>query len=1139
MKIDALKIHGFKSFADAVEMPIGGGITGIVGPNGCGKSNLIESFRWAMGETAPSRVRADGMDDVIFGGTDLRPPRSTAEVVVVIDNAERLAPVDFNNDDKLEVSRKIVRGDGTSYKVNGKAARARDVQILFKDAGVGAGSSALVSQGKVASIINAKPSERRVILEEAAGVTGITARKKEAESKLRATEHNLERAEDLERGLSDQLQSLRSQARKARRRKDIDGLIRAAEAQVFLVRWNSSSARVEQCDIAFKSNEETIKELMIGHMSAEAALVDAEKANGPLIEARINAETAFALAKAKVETVRKEAQAARNALSAAQRAIERTRADLEREKASIGNSGDEYEDLKDRKAQIEDGKNYDSVLIEEASLSVEEARETLVAVSLKVQAMSEALSVSKTERSAVERRLSDTKGRLTAVQMKLSAGNQKILDMKTKLDALPSVGEDITVLSNAVASLDDMVAVLTDDLSSFVDDETVARTNHGMTTTKIKVVQSELVGLRDGQPEENTAGSRIDVQDGYEKAFAAALSDGLGAGLGVGEQRWWEVAAARIDHPIGSKPLKAFGKVPPEVDAAVSAVGIMAVEDITVKVVADLKPGQSIVTLAGDLVRWDGYRTREGDGAAEAIRRAARLRALEQELHELTSRLDRDVEALNVASGKVASKKAELEDARGLSKARRSELEQARSKLAATERERLELQTKIETALVSQGEYAEQVEIEQDVLIEIEEMLGALPDPKAEEELLRAGKADQSKLNGKYEAARTELDKVKRDAEARVLQLQNIDQQMSDFDKRLLAAKDRVKELEARFAEANLEVEDLAILSGQGPELEAGAIADLEETSIKHEDAVVRAAEADLRLSEARMAAKDADAALSVRKEDRARLLAEVKASQEATQELTREILNRLSCEPSALHKASGLNEGEDPADLSTCEARVQRLTRERDAIGVVNLLAEKQVEEVEQQLGTANKQRDELREAVKRLRGTIAEFDREARERLTESFALIDGFFRELFTKLFTGGHAHLSLSGSEDILEAGLEIFACPPGKKLQTMSLMSGGEQALTALALVFAAFLIRPAPVCVLDEVDAALDDANIDRFCSMIEDLAGKNTTRFLVITHRELTMSRCHRLFGVTMMEKGVSKLTSLDMEAAIRLVQE
>ena len=290
MKINKIKIAGFKSFANPVEVDILDGITGIVGPNGCGKSNLIESMRWAMGETSAKRLRGDAMDDVIFGGTEIRPPRKYAEVSLYMENPERLGPPEFKNIPEMIVSRRIDRGDGSKYKVNGNTVRAKDVQVLYKDAGMGAGSSALVSQGMVAAIINAKPVGRRNLLEEAAGVAGLSSRKHEAELRLRGTEENLEKAEVTERGLNDQVSSLRRQARAAKRRREIDGMIRSAEAMMFLVRRNEIEEKMEKSSTAQNENEKKVEDALVSQLQNEKSLKEMEDDAAPLLEKKISAE---------------------------------------------------------------------------------------------------------------------------------------------------------------------------------------------------------------------------------------------------------------------------------------------------------------------------------------------------------------------------------------------------------------------------------------------------------------------------------------------------------------------------------------------------------------------------------------------------------------------------------------------------------------------------------------------------------------------------------------------------------------------------------------------------------------------------------------------------------------------------------
>jgi chromosome segregation protein len=360
---------------------------------------------------------------------------------------------------------------------------------------------------------------------------------------------------------------------------------------------------------------------------------------------------------------------------------------------------------------------------------------------------------------------------------------------------------------------------------------------------------------------------------------------------------------------------------------------------------------------------------------------------------------------------------------------------------------------------------------------------------------------------------------------------------MAEIDRRSKALTEGIAELTARRTEAIDEAKALEGTDVLMPDAEANAIEDIEERLAILVETQEASSALEATLLAARSTARDGEASVATLKENRARLIAEMKAARDSNDGLSREIAERLNCQPEQLETISGIADHTDLPDLAKCDERVQRLMRERESFGSVNLLAEQQLNDVESKVGEAGKVRAELREAVRQLRDTISKINAECRERLLEAFASVDGHFRTLFKRVFNGGEAHLKLSGSDDPLEAGLEIFASPPGKKLQTMSLFSGGEQALMALSLIFAVFLIRPAPVCILDEVDAPFDDANVDRMCRLVNDLAAEGT-RFIVITHHALTMARCDRLYGVTMAERGVSKIMTVDVDQAVSYVQ-
>ncbi|NTF17182.1 AAA family ATPase [Agrobacterium rubi] len=1143
MTIEKYKIQGFKSFVEPTEVVIGRGMTGIVGPNGCGKSNLIEALRWGVGETSSKSMRAEnGMEDLIFAGTQSvdgrpgRPPRNSAEVVVTLDNAARHAPAEFNDADVLNISRRMERGEGSAYRINGKPALARDVQTLFKDAGFGAKSSAIVSQGKVASIINAKPSERRSILDEAAGTSGLASRRHEADLRLRGTEQNLERAEALEKGLTDQLGSLRKQARQASRRREIDGLIRRAEATAFLVRWRSAADRISRSATAHEANESVIKQMMLDLQSSTARLTELESMAAPLTAARSDAETALALARVSVDAVRKEAAAARNALASAQKNATRTDSDLERERAMMSEFDGEFEDLKDQLSMAEEDRQYDATLIEEAAAVAEEAGERLDEATSALETENSNHVRSVAERKALTDRVARDMEHERQLSSKLSLTTSRTAEIQAAVADLPEQSAEIAGLVETTTRLEADVASAEEETARGRLLESETRSRSDLARSALALMESEIRALS-GATRKNSLVSLVSAEPGYEQALAIVLGDGINASIGGIEGRRWTGTTARAKHPDGTEPLSTSVRVPRELEAVISGVGVTEDSEMAETASAGLSPGQAIVTRDGRIWRWDGFRSSNDASAAEDIRRAGRLKELSGEVEASRACAERalvEFEEAKLACVAATSTETSLRDQLRTS---RMALDTARRSQDDAIRRRAELEAQLGAAREALASITVEIEEASVRRSESEDALMSLQRQDLGEAALAAARHRQGLAKQAYELERAKLEKTRREADTRVVLIQSIRQKVAEFEKRFASSRAMIAELVGRCAEIRQEIELFEENVAVAPEREADALEALEEAIIAHEAAVERARESEQRLADVRVETRTFDIQIAERREERARLLTEMKAYGDAATELSREISDRLGCQGDSLAEVAGIEDDALLPDLETCDARIQRLHRERENLGIVNLLADDQLIEVETKLGDASKVRDELKEAVRRLRESIAKFDRERRERLTEAFSKLDSNFQDLFSRLFHGGQAYLKLSGSDDILEAGLEIYAAPPGKKMQSMSLLSGGEQALTALAMIFAAFLIRPAPVCVLDEVDAALDDANVDRMCSLVADMA-RDTTRFLVITHRALTMARCDRLYGVTMAERGVSRMTSLDMEQAMQLVE-
>ncbi|HEY0106830.1 MAG TPA: hypothetical protein VGB91_12160, partial [Rhizomicrobium sp.] len=633
------------------------------------------------------------------------------------------------------------------------------------------------------------------------------------------------------------------------------------------------------------------------------------------------------------------------------------------------------------------------------------------------------------------------------------------------------------------------------------------------------------------------------VQPGYEAALAAALGDDLEAPLDEASPHHWRDLGALEEYvmlPEGARPLADFVKGPAALDRRVAMTGVVF-PDQGKALQPLLKPGQRLVSPRGDLWRWDGYAASADAPSAAAIRLSQknRLAALDLEIETARERRAAVFAAWTAAKdaavgAREAERAAEREERATdqaliaaqafATKAARAAAERA-SQLASLEAEIRRLAQTSEAALESHR--AAEAELEQ------------LGDGIALTNDVASARGRNAEARSAYSEARATLDGLKREGETRARRLVSIADERARWEERRAAAATHIEELENRCAELAAELDAVealpeAIAAKRGALLDAIAAADI----ARREAADARAV-AETILAEADKAAKSADAALSNAREERARAQALFEAATARIAELRDRIRDELEAAPEDLPERAEIKEGEELPTLEHADKRVEKLKQEREQLGGVNLRAEEEAAEHEVRLQTLVADRDDLVGAIERLRRGITSLNKEGRERLIASFEKVNGNFQTLFGKLFEGGEAKLTLTESEDPLEAGLEIFARPPGKRLQSLALLSGGEQALTAMALIFAVFLVNPAPVCVLDEVDAPLDDANVERFCNLLDEMTKRTDTRFLVITHHALTMSRMHRLFGVTMAERGVSQLVSVTLAEAEKVAAE
>ena len=1139
MRIKRLKLTGFKSFVEPTELHIEAGLTGVVGPNGCGKSNLLEALRWVMGENSPKSMRGGGMEDVIFAGTAQRPARDFAEVTLLAehDAQEDIPGVIANDEDgELEVVRRIERGAGSAYRANGRDVRAKDIALIFADAATGAHSPALVSQGRIGAIIAAKPQERRMMLEEAAGISGLHVRRKDAEQKLRAAESNLNRLATILGDMDARGQALKRQARQAERYRKLSGEIQQAEARLIFVRWQEAKA------------------------AAEAARAEADVA-GKAVEAASARQREFSerqqQAVRKLADDRAAAMAARDAasdlsnrlvqLSGERDRLTQRQADLATQAQRIEEDGAREGKLTHDAAEALARLQAEAVILGEAIKATEEQRprlsRTLDDGERAVREAEVKLAKAGAEQARAEAELRVAEAALASARARVERAERENARINAEREALGDEAElaaarevaraEAERLQSAIAIQARAIEAAEAQRATLVGQRDASQSALASAKAELAALISERNALERAIQKSGASRAidRIKVKPGYERALAAALGDDLNAAIGGDAGRRWKGFTAAPPQLLGER-LADVVEAPAELALRLAMVRVVDTDDGAL-----LAIGERLVTRDGKLRRWDGF-VAEDDGAAaaEQLERANRISALD--------------EALPLAETKVADEAAELESltaqiGAAQDEARRLAAEQAGSEAAL--RQALRDADRAEDALVrAQQAAAALAERGQAVAQEAEQARlefesaqksrADLPDGEQQRALVAA-------LTGESETLRQLFIRAQAD-------LSSLDQKIGqDRERRAVAQaeirswQERAGEAERRIAEMNKRSAEIAAerdaITGK-PEAIAAQLVELERdkaelgAKLAALQAAEQASDAILKSLEGDLAA--ATEAVSTAREQRAGAEARAENQDARRREMAGISGERFECPPPLLPEKHGFDEKELGA-AGVESARLERLQLDRERIGPVNLIAADELTELETEVAKGQAESEELTQAINRLRGSIGSLNREGRTRLLTAFEAVDQHFRRLFSTLFNGGQAHLALIDSDDPLEAGLEIYAQPPGKRLQSLTLLSGGEQALTAVALIFALFLTNPAPICVLDEVDAPLDDANIERFCDLLDAMTRETDTRYLIVTHNAVTMSRMHRLFGVTMVEQGVSRLVSVDLGGAEQLL--
>ena len=1150
MHFSKLRLTGFKSFVDQTELIIQDGLTGIVGPNGCGKSNLLEAIRWVMGENRPTAMRGGGMEDVIFAGAATRSAKNFAEVSLILDNSERLAPKAFNDNDLIEIARRITRDIGSAFKASGKDIRARDVQMLFADASTGAHSPALVRQGQIAELINARPQNRRRILEEAAGISGLYQRRHEAELKLKGAETNLLRVDDVLEQLATQLHQLSRQAKQATRYREIMQELIEAEGVLLYRRWKEadetrlkSQKELQDYTIKASKSEQTVREFSSLRTAAEEKIP-------PLREKQAIASSLLQRLEVERDTLSAKEVDAKGRIETINTRLRQLILDLDREAELNSDAVETIKSLEWEAGQLEKASEGHDTKLKKAAEEAHDAANNLRDEEAKLSQITEDVARLAARHQSAERYLQEielliSRHKSEALAAEVSRSEALKAREKTKSDL--SLAEKIyqaAVLQSKDADESLIKAEETRNQTQAL--EVDSRAALSSAEGEANAISAEVAALAKILERDTMEGGqvidRLQVEHGFEKALGAALADDLRSPQVQedGPSGWISLDELPVeqDLPAGVTPLTHHVSVPEVLNRRISQIGLVEPDDGP-KLQRLLKPGQRLVSTEGDLWRWDGFRAWSEDAPTATSLRLEQLNRLE-ELKQLNEKANVQLEAAKAAHETLTKR---LSDDTQSDRTARDRMKDADRNLSEAQRSQNRAEAELnlamnllETSSMALSRHKEDLEVTEAQMVEAKKVLDELAN-------LEDVKAEVEEAKNRVELHRASMlskralyDEVRREGDERTKRMQEVSKELSGWKYRLETAEKRNLELVQRQQENQEQLQD--------------ALAEPEKLSIRRDETLVSIKDATRNKIEAQNdlleaekvlrnfveEERDAERLASSLRESRARAEAMSEAAQESVNKAAERIGEEMQVSPEQLLKKLD----KDPEKLPNSEKleiEVNRLKRQRDSLGAVNLRAEEDMQEVQFEYNDLEREKTDLLEAIRSLRNGINSLNREGRERLLTAFEQVNSNFSTLFKHLFGGGEANLVMVESEDPLEAGLEIMCQPPGKKLSTLSLLSGGEQTLTALALIFAVFLANPAPICVLDEVDAPLDDANVSRFCDMLDEMCRRTDTRFLIITHHAVTMARMDRLFGVTMQEKGVSQLVSVDLKKAEQLV--
>jgi chromosome segregation protein len=1152
VQFNKLRITGFKSFADTTEMDILPGLTGVIGPNGCGKSNVTESLRWVMGENSAKSMRGGGMDDVIFAGTTNRGARNFAEVVLTVENDKHAAPEPFTNTDVLEISRRIDRGMGSDYRINGKAMRASDIQLLFADSSTGANSPSIVSQGRITHLVNAKPVDRRRVLEDAAGISGLHNRRKEAEQRLRAAEKNLLRVDDLLVQKSGYYEQLLKQAKQAQRYRTLSDTIRRLDVQMLTLEWRKIDQDGEQAQTAMHEANEKQNELKLElhNLQTERQSTQAHyqellnqyetlqyQANKILRNKERAEEELARHAQSKQDLEQQEQSVSYDTQHETQN-VETAREKLDQLTSDLHNVQSQMENFATDYDRASTERDSQRATFQAASDATQQQRQELATVQNQQNFLQQQIDRARNE----QQRLQQESARVAEALEELSQYGDLANQLERAQTTVNSTQESLQNQQDNLISLEKQADLANDALKQSYEVLQSAQSALRQLDTEINALTT-LTTRQEQQHSFKTALNQTNVKAGYENALTLALGRELLAGLESDKPFYWQNVSydSLPPLPAGVTCLADVAEAPESLRNALRMIGV--VEDVSQGPALQQKllPGQLLVSRDGYGWRWDGYTVTP---QAENVTQERETRQLLQQRNRL-----KELQAARVPAQTEQEQaqqaydhcKVQQDEARQAIQTARTNLQDAQRTLQSAQQDVtrlqqrvIEIQTRQQSLQEKQTDVTERLTQQNEIVDNLHTEQQGLADISELQQALTALQQAQTEAEEQYRTAEQHFLSLTSQQQQAQQRQRDLQQQQQDWTTRLEQSQQRLDTLQERATKITEALRDLPSPDHWQEQMKQ---ADLDGQTLQAEIQTVQAQRDEAQQQDRTFENNIQNVQESIMqvREQLARAETHYHNTVQNREQLQERCLQQLdeTIENIVAQAEQDTQTDLNSLDLQQLRQKHERARQERDRMGAINLRADEEATELNTEIETLTTEKNDIQEAIDKLRHGISTLNRDARKKMLAAFDQVNQRFKDVFTRLFTGGEAHLQLVDAEDPLEAGLEIFACPPGKKLQTLSLLSGGEQTLTATALIFAMFLTQPSPICILDEIDAALDDANVERICKLLREFALTHPTRFIVITHNAITMSYMDRLYGVTMAEKGVSKLVSVDLQHA------